>query len=155
MPALWLLTCQAKRSQSLKPTRRAHPADLHTAALLTVVQSECGETVQAAHLFAKLSSASPAPLPGDWAAACHALGLADTLGGDDRAALKLFQKAVASAEDPRESVALHCLQAAAWKRLGHTDEARAELEAVRHFSAATKDEKKEAQKQEEALRDTD
>ena len=75
--------------------------------------------------------------------------------GEDRAAIKLFQTAGANAEDPREIVALHFLQAAAWKHLGQAAEARTELETVRHLDSATKDEKKEAQKQEDSLRDTD
>lgn len=135
---------------SLETLGKAHLADTHPLALLVTLYAERGQTEEATRVYAELSHVSLAP--NELAAASHALGLADTRTGDDRAAILLLQKAASNADDPRELVALHFLLASACKRLGQTAEAIVELETVRHFGAATKDEKKEAQKQEENLK---
>ena len=134
----------------LEADHKAHSADAHLLALLAALYAERHQTEDAARLLVPLASASPAPA--DLTGVYHALGLADTLSGDDRAAVPLLQKAITSADDPREIVALHFLLASAFQRLEKPAEALAELETIRHYGPATKDEKKDAQTQEDSLR---
>lgn len=135
----------------LEADRAAHPADAQTLALLTILYAERNQIADAARVQAALAALST-PSPADLAAAAnHALGLAYSARGEDAQALPCLQAAATAATDPRETVALRFLLAVAWTRRHKSAEAVAELEAIRHFRPATKDEKKDAQKQEDRI----
>ena len=118
-----------------------HPGDAQTLALLTVLYAERNQIEDASRAQAALSAllSPPADL---LAAANHALGLADSARGDDAPAVPCLQAAAGAAMDAREIVALRFLIAACWTRLHKKASALIELETIRHFRLATKDEKK-------------
>lgn len=135
----------------LDAARTTHPGDSETLALLAVLHAARNETEAAASALTVLSTAAPPPNAALMTAANHALGLDYSAHGDDTNAVPCLQKASQTATDPRETVALRFLLADCWTRLHKKPEAFAELEAIRHFGPATKDEKKGAKKREDDL----
>ena len=134
----------------LENDRTAHPGDAQILALLAVIYAERSETEEAARALTALSDTASPP-PADLTAAGHALGLAYSARGDNSQAISCLQTAASAATDAREIVSLRFLLASSWIRLHKKADAIAELETIRHFRAATKDEKQDAQKQEKDL----
>lgn len=141
----------AENIARLEAAQTSKPGDSETLALLAVLHAERGETEAAARSLAALSTLTPSPPSDLVTAANHAAGLDDIAHGNDAAAIPCLQKAAASSTDPREAVALRFLLSECWTRLHKKPEAITELETVRHFGAATKDEKKDAKKREDDL----
>lgn len=135
----------------LEANQTRNPNDGETLALLAVLHAERNEAKGAARALAALSASVPSPSADLVTAANHALGLDYSTQGNDADAVPCLQKSSAAATDPREIIALRFLLAASWTRLGKKPEAIAELEIVRHFGPATKDEKNDAKKKEEDL----
>ena len=137
---------------AMRQSLTTSPADTGITATLTTIDAERGDLASAKQDIVALT-ASSSPAPSLVTAANHAMALAYFVTSDDDHAAECLKAAAASAEDPREVVALHVLLSECYVRQHRIPDAHAELQLIRDSKASTKGEKRDAEKRQKALRD--